>query len=443
MKKNIVLAMIVLAILVAPAFAEPTFHGEASYSFVFEQDKAKNADGTQPDKQWEKLANNAKIKFDAELDENTTLSAEIKGDEGKAVEVQTMILSQNLTGVLGIEGPVSFSYKLGKQEWKPQDYGLMKDPDAHAGIKVAAKTEDATMKDEGITFTGKTPVKHEKGLLTVGSDSKLVGFVATIGIMEVVNIDVALFPSTYVNETKDDAEFGVSLYGTVGAANFSAYYTQSVPYVFCKKKNDDGMKDNKGDMFGFNADYAINDAFLVSVLLETRLADNYVSDPVVKYSDKAITRVALGGSYTGVEGLTVKLGADVAGIGADKIEGAEKKAEDWNVVDALDVDLDLAYTLAGLTLGFVTETSLNDFAAKSNAKATVKYAIADATLFGSAKMKKFKDFKAKDDFAYDLGASYAAGAVTYTAGYTKGADTLDILDDDHQKGFFFRVKASF
>ena len=443
MKKNIVLAMIVLAILVAPAFAEPAFHGEASYSLVYEQDKEKNADGTQDDKQWEDLDNNASVKFDAELDEFTTLSAEIKGDEGKAVEVETMILSQDLTGFLGIEGPVSFSYKLGKQEWKPQDYGLMKDPDAHAGLLVEAKTKDI-VDDNGFKKEVVKVCPVEGGLdFVVGDDSNMVGFVATIGIMDALNIDVAVYPTTYLNEAKNDSEFGVNVYGTFGSAKVSAYYTQSVPYLFVEDTDDDDAKDDKGDMLGFNAEYAINDAFLVSALVETRLADEITVENLdIDFPADATTFVALAGSYT-MDGLVVKLGADVSDLGADKIEGADKKAEDWNVVDALDVDLDVEYTLADLTLGFVTETSLNDFAVDSNAKVTAKYAIADATLFASAKMKQFKDFKAKDHLEYDLGASYAAGAVTFTGGYTENADTLDILDDDHEKGFFFQVKASF
>ena len=446
MKKNIVLAMIVLAILVAPAFAEPAFHGEASYSLVYEQDsKAKNADGTDADKQWEELDNNASIKFDAELDEFTTLSAEIKGDEDKAVEVESMVLSQDLTGFLGIEGPVSFSYKLGKQEWEVKDYGLMKDPDAHAGLLVEAKTKEIVdangfKKEEVKVFPVVAGID-----IPVGDDSNMVGFVATIGIMDALNIDVAVYPSTLLNEEENDSEFGVNVYGTFGSAKVSAYYTQSTPYVYCEDTDDDDMKDDKGDMLGFSAEYAINDAFLVSALAETRLADKYIGG--FDQLKDPITGVALAGSYT-MDGLVVKLGADVTELGADKIKADKDKdgndtLEDWNVVDALDVDLEVEYTLADLTLGLEADTSLNDFAVDSDAKVTAKYVIADATLFASAKMKQFKDFKAKDHLEYDLGASYAAGAVTFTGGYTKNADTLDILDDDHEKGFFFQVKASF
>lgn len=440
MKKNIVLVMVVLALLVVPAFAEPTFSGEAKYTLVVNNDVA---DGT--DIQWEDMSNNAKINFDAQMDDFTSLSAEVKADQGKALEVQTMVFSQDLTGALGIDGPVSFSYKLGKQDYAPKNYSLTKEPDAKVGVLVEKVTEEVwttkAVKDDNDVIIGYTTVKEDvdvkNGNLIKGSDSSMLGFVATIGIMDALNIDVAVYPTVFLNEAEKDEELAINVYGAFGNVEASVYYTKSVLYNYCKDTDDDGMKDDKGDMFGFNAK-ATFDALAVSALVETRLEDEGVDKKV----EKATSKAAVAATYDFGD-LDLKLGVDVAGIGNDKHSVNDTKEVDWNVKDAADVDLNVDYVMDALTAGLAVEGSLDDFAGNSNAKLTVKYALGNATFFAAGKATQFKDFKAEDHFKYDLGVSSSIGAATYAVGYNNGIDTLDTLADEGDKGFFFQVKASF
>ena len=409
MKKNIVLVMVVLALLVAPAFADPTFSGEFKYTMVYDlDDDAKTAD--QP---WEKVGSKASIAFGTDLDDFTSVTAEMKADEDKEVKVQNLILSQDLTGVLGIEGPVTFSYKLGVQDYEVQNNAIMGDADAKVGTMVVL-ADDATADN---------PRK--------GSDSKLFGFVSTIGIMDVLNIDVVAYPETLLDDMKNDEEFGVNVYGTFGPVALSAYYVKSVPFEYRNGDNDDDL-DNKGDMAGFNSLVTFSDNFSASVLVEARLEDKGTDVEGSKAVEKTTTKAGVAAAYT-LGGLTTKLGADVAKLGAD----------DFDLVDNLDVDLILGYALDTFNAGFELKTSLDDFAAESSAKVKFDYTIADAKFFASAKAKTLKDFKAEEDLAYDFGVSYAAGAATFNVGYANGADTLDTIDKNHDNGVFFQVVASF
>ena len=439
MKKNIVLVMVVLALMVAPILAESPFSGEFNYTLVYDNDAE---EGT--DKQFEDFDNSAKIKINAQIDEFTSISSKVSADEGDALEVDEMVLSQDLTAALGIEGPVSVSYKLGLQTWTPEDYSIIKEADAEIGVDVEHKKSKTKYHNFGLE------IKEPKDLQ--GDDSDMFGFVTTLGIMGVANVDLAFYPKGLLNEAEYDEEMAVNVYGTFGLADVSVYYARSALFNFVDGDGD--LIDECGDMFGFNALGHFN-GFDVSVLFETQLEDTYYKNVVVTDADgfktvgteeeatttDAVSRFAVAGTYT-YNNITAELGADVCKIGVDKLKVKDEMV-DWNIMDATDVDLKVTYKQDALSTKFKVNTSFDDLAAKSKASVEVKYALEKAELFASAEMKKFKDFEAKEDLAFDLGATVNAGVMEYTFGYTDGADTQDVIDDDHEKGLFFHLTTSF
>ena len=405
MKKNVVLGLVVLALIASPLLADPVFSGSFTYGFTFE--KKSNL--------WEDTSNSAKLDFGAKISDYTSLNAVVSADEGDPLEVGTMVFSQDLTGALGIEGAVAISYKLGAQSYTPANYGIYKEPSAEVGVEVGDKTDTRDVPSAGGTYEETFVVVHPDGA-NRGSDSTEIGLITTLKFAELVNVDLAFYPTTYLNEIDDDEEFAVNLYGNFGPSNLSVYYT--VSDTFAQVDSDGDLIDGNGDFLGFNADVGFGDV-LVSVNFERDM-------------DAETQWFALAGKYT-MGGLTAKLGYDVGGIGKD----------DFDFVDGSDVDVDLAYAIDAFNIALDLNGSLDDFAAKSNVAVKMDYTMAAAKFFAKVKMGKFKDFKSEDDLTYDLGLTYTVDTMAFSLGYTNGSDSQDIIDDDHEKGIFAVVQASF
>ena len=399
MKKNIVLAMVVLAMLVVPAFATPSFSGEFSWATVYDFD----ADG---DKGWEDLSNGVEVDLSADMSDFTSLEAVIAGDEGDVVEVDTMILSQDLTGALGIDGPVTFEYSVGMQDYEVQSFSIMEDPSAVVGVTVEAN-EDGDVNDDDAT-------------LVVGEDSKLVGMVATIGMMGLVNVDVALYPSTYTNELAGDEEFAVNVYGEFGPAEVSVYYVASEEFDFCVDSDDDDIIDEAGQYFGFNAGAAFG-AVEASVMFEYDI-------------EEETSVLALAGAYEVAEDIAVEAGIVTEDLGDDDFDFAECSAVEVKAeaaVDALEVEF-------GVEAG-----DLSELAAETEVSLALAYELGDLTLYTAVQLGTLKDFDAEDDLTYEIGATVDVDSVTYNLGYMNGSDEFSIEDDDVEKGLYLSVTASF
>lgn len=437
MKKNLVLALVALAFLAVPVMAEPTFSAEVDYGFVFNPDPDQAFDypdddnGGNPieiqdvDSDWQDLDNSVSVTFDGTISDFTSISAKIKGDEDDKVEVDTLILTQDVTGALGLDGAVDFTLKLGKQKFAPKDYGMMKDPDAEVGVFVEADGDKVFWLD-GVEPDTKIPGEEFGGILytiPVGDDSNYVGFVTSFLIVDMLNIDLALYPSTYANEVVGDEEFGLNIWGEFGDAKVSAYYVVSNQWDFVEDVDDDDALDYNGDFFGLNTEVTLGDA-IVSGLYEIALSKDI--------NDKMVSKAALAGSYT-LSDVTFKLGTDVENLGA----------EDADFVDNTDVDFKVAYAADSFNVGTSLEASLDDFAAESELAFNADYTLDAAKFFAKINFATFKDFKAEDHLEYDLGVTYTLDTVAYSLGYANDSDSQDIIDDDHETGVFFLVKASF
>ena len=422
MKKNVVLVMLVLAMAVVPLFAEPTFSGSFSYGL--------NYDFGEKDV-WEGLANKGKIDFKAELSDFTSLTASVGGNQGEEVYVNSLVLSQDLTGALGFDGPLAFSYKLGKCNFEVHDYSFIKHPDAKVGTKVSDKMEeyDLEIEEDGETKTvvGKRPVMRGKKVR--GNISNMVGFVATVGIMDTLNVDIALYPETYLNEKKDDEEFAVNLSGTFGKVKASAYYTISQEFTQVHKFG--WCQDDYGDFVGFNASVQVLEPLFISAFFERDMEDE-------------TSTVALSGKYN-IGDLSVRLGADVNRIGLEYLDD-DKKVE-WNVKDCLDVDADLIYKKGGLSSHVRLRGSMDDFATKSYSFCRLAYGIDELTFYGQTWLWGFKDLKMGENVDYEIGMKYNLEKVTVNVGYVdfNTPYTYKAFQDpvDHGTGLFVNFTASF
>lgn len=460
MKKNIVLSMIALTLLVVPALAEPTFGGAFSYGFHFDIDP--DDDGVDSTI-FEEGDHNASIEFTAAISDFTSLSAKIKGDDDAEVKVEHMILTQDVTGALGIDGPVAFGFKVGKQSYTPPDYSHFHDPDFTVGIDVVPEKEDKTI----YVKDGNTPsdpehyevtaqqVKVHEALKDVingenrvisakyqGEDSKEIGFVITFDLLEgVLKLDGILYPKSLMDDDEDTTEAGVTLYGSVGPVNYAAYYVKSdrfdaseyhvidsakrpVPVTLVDSAGD--TIDEEGDSTGLNFDLTFGD-FVATVFADYDL-------------DEETAKVAVSAGYT-IVGLTATVGADIENIGIEKKDNGNV---DWAAKDNLDVDLDLAYAIGGFETKVEFRSSLDDFELESDVKLTLAYTLGDLVLYGAAKMGQFKDFDVKDHLTYEAGLQYTLDSVAFNLGYTNDSDYKAYYDDpDHKKGIYFNVSTSF
>jgi hypothetical protein len=255
MKKTIVLLTIVLALIAAPVFAETGFSGAVEFKY-----------GTDFDNFDTDTGNDTTISLDGKVGEFSTISVGIEADGDSAATATLMTLSQDVTGALGIDGPVSFTYKMGKQTYSPADYsGVAGYEDAGIDAKIGQKWAAG---DTAVEFT---------------TDSML-GTVLTFGFADMIMLDVAVYPASYFEiadpifgEVDTYTEIGINLYGTFGPAQVSAYFVGS-PYTSLIEDvtdPDSDAIDENGKMMGANAGLTF-DALKVGIVWETKLSNEYV-----------------------------------------------------------------------------------------------------------------------------------------------------------------------
>ena len=421
MKKNVVLTLLVFAIMAVPMFAEPSFSGSFSYGLNYDFE---HEEGGKFSEVWEGIDNNIEIDFEATLSDFTSLTASVSGDEDDKVTVGTLVLSQDLTGALGMTGDFGFSYKVGKQTFAPEVYTCLKYPDAEVGNNVTAITYKETVEvdidGEKHQVVVEKELENPRGGIR-GSGEGELGFVGTIALFETINVSVALYPQTYMDEEKKNEEFGVNLHGAFGDLEVSAYYCKSdenPDYV-----NKFGWQiDYSGNLMGANAKYTFGDA-AVSAFVETN-------------NDSKTTWVALAGSYK-LNDFTFKAGFDVNGFGKD----------DFDLKDSTDVDVRVDYDNDALNVGLRFDGSLDDFTAKSWYRARVGYTISDTTVYGQMWVAGLKDVDLKERASYEAGLKHTIDNVTFNAGYVSNNFWTAWKAFDHPcthpQGVFFNVKASF
>ncbi|OQY31630.1 MAG: hypothetical protein B6241_13455 [Spirochaetaceae bacterium 4572_59] len=126
MKKTFVILTIVLAMLAAPVFAEVTASGEVNYAWGFNADDYEENIDT----------NDMVINLGGTVGEYTSIAAEFEGENdlsgnvsaggnSYAVSMNTMEITQDVTGALGIDAGVSVALTVGIEDFDPKEYNDM------------------------------------------------------------------------------------------------------------------------------------------------------------------------------------------------------------------------------------------------------------------------------------------------------------------------------
>ncbi len=127
MKKTFVILTIVLAILAAPVFAEVTASGEVNYQWTFDADNYNEFIDT----------NDMVIDLGGTVGDYTSISAEFEaeyedvdgvtsdGSGSRAVSMNSAEITQDITGALGLDAPVSVSVTFGLEDHDPKEYNDM------------------------------------------------------------------------------------------------------------------------------------------------------------------------------------------------------------------------------------------------------------------------------------------------------------------------------
>jgi hypothetical protein len=384
MKKTIVLLTIVLALIAAPVFAETGFAGSVEFKY------GTDFDGFATD-----TGNDTTISLDGSVGEFSSISVGIEADGDSAATATLMTLSQDVTGALGIDGPVSFAYKMGKQTYSPADYsGVAGYEDAGIDAKIGQK------------WTGSLA----DGDTEFSTDSRL-GTVLTFGFADMIMLDAVVYPQSYFEEADSIwgvvdtyTEFGVNLYGTFGPAQVSAYFVGS-PYTNMIEDIadlDSDAIDENGKMVGANAGITV-DALKIGIVWETKLNNDYVNAGLEDETP-----------------MTTSIGAAAQ------------------------------YSIGPVTPGLALKTGMTedvdfDFAADTGYGLNVTFAAAEALNLTAAIGGAF-DF---DAVVYEVGVDYALDGITYALGYTKGSEfagyDAEFTNDDGDAvgNMYVKVKASF
>ena len=394
MKKTIVLLTIVLAILAAPVFAETGFSGSVDYNF-----------GTDFNTFTSGTDNSTAITLDGKIGEFSSISVGIEADDDSDASASIMTITQDVTGALGVEGPVSFAYTLGRQTYSPADYsGVAGYEDAGADAEIGKSWLDDTAPG---TYT---------------TDSML-GAVLTFGIMDMVSLDVVVYPGTFYDY--DDAngiggiaavglldsplEFAANLYGTFGMVDASAYYVASKKAAFLEADDDD--TDTNGNYFGFNAGVTL-DSVKVGILFEAAPDQEVLTALGVFDTGMTVGNYGIAANYTW-EALTAGL-AFGSGFASETVYNVD--GDEMTFAEASGVGINLTYAL--------TEAS--------NVWAAAKFPL------GTADSVDFADA-----MGYEAGIEASLDGVTYGVGYSKASD-FKAYDAELEDGnIFVSISASF
>ncbi len=238
MKKLILLALV--ALVAGAAFAEtaPAFGGDFEYTTQFDFDDEAYAASSSPD---------ASINLNGVVDEWSTVNAEIETDtavtwndinENEVIEageletgsaflaVNQFTLTTDVTGALGVDGPVGVSITWGALTFQADDYS------GKAGYG------DIEVPEETNTY---------------------IGAELTFAIVEKVNLIVSIAPSTYTDwddAGPDDAVFGIEAqFMVVDGLDLNAWYITDTNAGF----NQIGLTAGYGsDMINVGAAFAMD-----------------------------------------------------------------------------------------------------------------------------------------------------------------------------------------
>lgn len=473
MKKSIAFTFILLVAFAVQLSAEAGFSGSFKYGLNYD------LEAEDPDKEFVEVDNSVKITVDGTVNDFTSISAEITADEGDDLNLGSLVLSQDVSGALGVTGPVSFSFKVGKQSYSPPNYSTAYETGAKVGVKVEQKKDDKDLlfSASGKMFEGDTEttiIEHQwaKGKVTLpgqGSDSNLIGLVTTLGVLDIIYLDLALYPQTYFDGDDNSAEFSAALYGTIGNVNIGGAYSVSRVSAYRDKKQvldmdgdnpkpradqeaEGDLIDNAGDNVSFSvgwADFGAKAGLTVRYDMEEddetlyyrAVGKNTKGEDVegdYKWTESFGSKLsaAVDGSYMFPFGLGFGLGYKINNVLTDDFDFAADSDLsldiDYNGVENLSVHVDF-------DLG-----SFSAIMADASAKLTASYGFGDTTVYGAAKLGTFEDFKVADDLTYEAGVMHALDGVTFNVGYTSGSDFKAYYDeDDHAKGVFLTIAASF
>ncbi len=186
MKKALML-IVAATMLAAPVFAEITISGEFEALWEHEFTETEATDSYDDDDE-----NSAELDLGIAIGDFTTLSANILAEMNdgaeKVLSLDSWELTQDITGALGADGPITFELSVGDLSFEPKQY---------------------------------VTDYHEFGEFDCeGGD---IDFIASVGLMDMVTIDLGIFPSTYKS---DNFDFGVTAYGVFGPASIGVSFTR-------------------------------------------------------------------------------------------------------------------------------------------------------------------------------------------------------------------------
>ncbi len=382
MKKTFVILTIVLAILAAPVFAEVTASGEVDFEWAFNADDyAEKIDtndmvldlgGTVGD------YTSISAEFEAEYEDTDGELADESGDS--VVYMNQATLTQDLTGALGIESPVSVAVTFGIA-------GLGGDPVNYNEVAGYGDFASDGALDQGTLMTK----------VSLGIDP--------------VTVDLSMYEGN---------NFGAEVYGTiVEGADVSVYYFSEATAgwkaldVLTAYAEAEGAPASVTDaivaveptVFGINGAYAVMDGLTVGVGFE-----NASFEEIDALELSSVTSYGLSVAYT-MDALTV---------------GAASNTTFFDVED-------------GPSFSETTTVSLNANYAVSE-MATVFAAMAMPLDAGDADMEDVIAYEAGaklaiDNVSYTAGYTLSSDYEGYAAGFMDGADRAG--------NFFMKVGASF
>ncbi len=224
MKKLILLALV--ALVAGAAFAEtaPAFSGDFEYTTQFDFDDEAYIAAASPD---------ASINLNGVVDEWSTVNAEIEstsvttaadGDVAGLLQVNQFTLTTDVTGALGVDGPVGVSITWGALTFQADDYSGKA---GYGDIEVPSET------------------------------NTYIGTELTFAIVEKVNLIVSIAPSTYTDwDGADDAVFGIEAqFMVVDGLDLNAWYITDTNAGF----NQIGLTAGYGsDMINVGAAFAMD-----------------------------------------------------------------------------------------------------------------------------------------------------------------------------------------
>lgn len=331
MKKAIMLTAAAIAMISAPLFAEITVSGEfeaqMSYEFNDTLYSEEYLDASTPLVGTQDGDNDIQFNIETKIGEFTSIDVDIDAEAGQDVFFNEMSLTQDFTGALGLDTPVTLSYTIGNSDGEAYQYYDELDPVA-----------------------------------LIGGNELDLNF--TIGLMDMVNVQLNLVPSSY---TEDAAgadrgnEFGVAAYGVFGPASVAVSYMYTDKAIAGTDIDDDLLR-NTGVEFNTVLDFS---PVTVSAQLQMfNLNDdtNALGTHIRSYVYAAYAMdmgLTLGANFNNVSASDneteeyIGFGADISYAVNDmwNVDAYVDVTDSEEIVDSLEYGVGTDYTLDGATYG--------------------------------------------------------------------------------------------